>query len=142
MATTPQSRDLLNEWLPLLETNEQPSYTFWVNPDTNICERMTDGIEAVKQTIEYTLGTERYQHLPFSSYYGLDLRNVVGQSSDYVISETLSRIQDAFLDDERIKSIELNADLPFTIVEDSVIINIDVTTVFGNIQTSIEVPNA
>ena len=133
----PKSSNILNEVLDLINDDEQPSNTFYINPQTNQVTGMCDGITAIEQSIEYTLGTSRYTYFPFTSYYGVDLRNIVGQNEDYIVSETLARVKDAFLDDVRILNIELNSEIPFEKKDDYIIIYIDITTVYGVVKKGV-----
>lgn len=64
-----------------------------------------DGIEAMKQMIEKTLETERFEYVIYTDYFGAELMKLFGQPYSFVKSEVKRRITEALLIDSRILSI-------------------------------------
>lgn len=121
------------------EAENQPSYTYYVDTDTNQILRMCDGFEAVKQAFNLLINTQRFIHQGFTSDYGMDWSDLIGRPVDYIISETQARLKDAIKPDSRFVSVDLSSNNPYTIDGDSIVMNFEVITVFGGFETSMEV---
>ncbi len=95
---------------------------------------MVDELEAVKQSIYILLNTERYEHAIYSWNYGVELKGLVGKSNGYVYSELDRRIEEALLQDERVKSVT-----SFTFVSTRNKLNVDfmVNTIYGSYQEEV-----
>lgn len=59
----------------------------------------------MKQTIYCILNTERFEHLIYSWNYGIELKNLIGESSTYVVPELQRVITEALLQDDRIEEV-------------------------------------
>lgn len=137
----PDSYDLMEQVIANAsdDTAEQPSYTYYVDPDTNQILRMCDGFEAVKQAFNLLINTQRFRHQGFTSDYGMDWSDLIGQPADYIISEVQARLKEAIKPDARFISVDLDANTPYTIEGDMIIMNFEVVTVFGGFSVSTEV---
>ena len=137
----PDSFDLMEEVLKNVsdDDSEQPTKTFYIDPDTNQVLRMCDGFEAVKQAFHLLINTQRFIHQGFTSDYGMDWSDLIGRPTDFIISEVQSRLKDAIKPDERFISVDLNPDSPYTIEGDELIMNFEVVTVFGGFSVTTEV---
>ncbi|WMI82035.1 DUF2634 domain-containing protein [Anaerotignum sp. MB30-C6] len=82
-----------------------PSKTYWLNRDTNEIFGYCDGVEAVKQAVYKVLLTERYDWVIYSWNYGAELKGVFGRQMTYVYPEVKRRIEEALLQDDRIKKV-------------------------------------
>lgn len=85
---------------------ERPSKTYRIDYENGIIAGMTDGLEAVRQTIFHILGTERYDNLIYSWNYGTELKALYGKPAPYVKSEVKRRITEALTQDDRIRSVD------------------------------------
>lgn len=92
-----------------------------------------DGMEAVLQSIFKALQTRRFAYLIYDDQYGFDGYNKIGNTvltQGYLEADMPSMIEDAFLNDEAIVSID---DINFQIIEtDGVQISLSVSTIFGD----------
>lgn len=92
-----------------------------------------DGMEAVLQSIFKALQTRRFAYLIYDDQHGFDGYNKIGNTAltqGYLESDMPSMIEDAFLNDEAIVSID---DINFQITEtDGVQISLSVSTIFGD----------
>ena len=79
-----------------LEIVEQPTLTYYVDPDTKRIRGTADGLTAMWQAVEIILFTERYRWQIYSPYFGAELDNLIGLDSGYVAAELLRRVRDAF----------------------------------------------
>ena len=68
----------------------EPSYTHKL--DGNNVRGHVDGLAAYAQAIYKILNTERYEYLIYSWNYGIELRDLIGQSKFYVIQEEKKHI--------------------------------------------------
>ena len=87
------------------EIEEQSGNTYNLNVEKNIIEGTCDGIEAVKQTIYCILNTERFEYLMYSWDYGIELKNLIGEPTSYVLIELERVIKEALVQDDRIEEV-------------------------------------
>lgn len=67
---------------------------------------LIDKIEAVKQASFLILNTERYECVLYSWNYGIETKDLIGKSIDYVYPELCERIKEALLQDSRITNVD------------------------------------
>lgn len=96
----------------------------------------TDGIDALKQTIYFILGTERYEYLIYSWDYGIELQDLFGKPMPYVIAEIKRRIIEALTMDDRITDV---VDFQFERNREVLHVTFSVVSTLGNIPTELEV---
>lgn len=89
------------------EIQEQPSkvYRMDLSTDGDSVRGFADGVEAMKQTVFRILSTERYQHIIYPWYYGIETIDLYGEPVTYVCPELERRITEALLTDSRISSV-------------------------------------
>ena len=115
-----------------LEVIQQPNKSYKMDIDKNRINGMCDGVDAVKQSVYKILNTERYQCLIYSWNYGVELSDLIGQTTSYVCSEVQRRITEALLQDDRISSV---TDFKFeTNKKHGVVCTFVVHTIFGDIS--------
>jgi len=90
------------------ETEEisQPSRTYKLDFARGRAAGMTDGLDAIKQTVVKILQSDRFFHEIYSFDYGHELGAVIGGAPAFVRSEVSRRIQEALLQDDRITAIQ------------------------------------
>lgn len=95
-----------------------------------------DDIEAIKQMIYLTLSSERYAYIIYPWDYGIELVDLFGKPTPYVMSELERRITEALLQDDRIKKVE-----DFTFEQNGKALHVTflVVTTIGNIPSELEV---
>lgn len=86
----------------------EPSRTYRMNAETKTITGFCDGMEAVKQAVYKILNTERYQYLAYDWSYGVEIANLIGngEAEEYIQSELKSKIEEALLEDDRIRAVE------------------------------------
>lgn len=119
-----------------LEEVEIPSNTHAIVYDKNRVSGYTDEIAAVRQAIYLILNIERYRYPIYSFDYGVEFYDLIGMDSQLAIPEIKRRVSEALLQDDRIVSV---GDWDFKINKKKVFVTFVVTTVFGNLESEIEV---
>lgn len=113
-----------------------PTNTFLVNSDAEQIAGMDGGLEAMRQAVEIILTTKRFNHQIYTSNFGAELEDLIGEDPDYIESTLPERIRDAFSVDDRILS-EQNYN--FTQNGDTMLVTFDVTTVFGTFNAGVQI---
>lgn len=95
-----------------------------------------DGIDAVKQAVFLTLNIERYDYPIYSWDFGIELKDLIGQDIDYVMSEVKRRITEALLQDDRIEDVN---DFEFEVDKSKVHVTFTVYVNYGSFEQEMEV---
>lgn len=91
----------------------------------------------MRQAVDIILRNERFHWQIYSSNFGSELEDLVGEEYAYIISELPRRIEEALLVDDRILSVD-----NFTFSEpgsDSMVCTFDAATVFGTISEEVTI---
>lgn len=115
---------------------QKPSKTFRLDLDRGIFSGMTDGLEAVRQTIACILNVNRYENLIYSWNYGTELNRLFGKPIPYVKSELKRVIREALMMDSRIREV---SGFEFKTEGRNVLVSFHVKTMFGELDTQKEV---
>lgn len=118
------------------EQTEYPSFTHKLLISQDRVLGNVNGQEAVKQAIYKLLNTERYEHVIYSSNYGVELRDLIGAHVAFVVPEAERRIKDALLWDKRITKV---FDFNFDIGKKSIHVTFKCNTIFGELPIETEV---
>jgi len=94
----------------------------------------TDGKEALKQSIQLILNTERYEYLIYSWNYGSELNGLIGQQKDIAESEFRRRIREALSQDDRINNVD---NFIFRYDKDGVEVSFTVFSIYGEFTESV-----
>ena len=129
--TLPESIDLED-----IDYQEETSNTYIANTDAGQILGMNAGLEAMRQAVELILTTKRYNYQIYSSNYGIELDDLIGEDRDYIKSVLPSRVKDAFSVDNRILDAQ---NFKFNFEGDKAIVTFDVITVFGTVSTGVEI---
>lgn len=124
---TPNTNNILQS---NLEVAEQPSKTYYLDIERNTITGYCDGIEAMKQTIYCILNTERFEHLIYSWNFGIELKNLIGENSTYVIPELQRVITEALMQDDRIEEV---SNFEFEVNKNKITVTFKVITTVGEI---------
>lgn len=111
---------------------EQPSRTYRLVMETMRVSGQTDGLEAIKQAIFKILSTERYQHIIYSWNYGVELADLWGRPTSYVLPELKRRITEALTWDDRIEAVD---GFEFDVKGDTIHVSFTAHTVAGTIES-------
>ncbi len=115
-----------------LEVKSQPSKNYKLHFERNRINGTCDGLDAMKQVIYKILNTERYQNIIYSWNYGIELLDLYGEPTSYVLPEIQRRITEALVQDDRINSVD---SFEFDITEKRTVkVSFTVHTIYGNIQ--------
>lgn len=79
----------------------EPSLTL---DETNIFREL-DGLEALQQTINHILTTERYSLSIYDHRYGVEFDQYIGQPMDFVKADINRTIKEALMEDDRINDV-------------------------------------
>jgi hypothetical protein len=115
-----------------LEIAKLPSKQHKMLIDNNRIIGICDGLEAVKQSVFKILNTERFDYLIYSWNYGIELKDLYGQSPMYVCPEIERRVKEALFQDDRITDID---EFEFDISRKGVVsVSFTVHTIFGDLN--------
>jgi len=89
-----------------------------------------DGIDAVHQSAEKIIQTERYAYEIYSNDYGVEIESLIGQDEDYVISVLEPNLAEGLTMDSRINSVT-NFNLDATDL-DNITPSFTINTTYGN----------
>lgn len=84
------------------KTTSMPSKTYKIDWELGRIGGFIDGKEAVGQSIELAITTERYLWDIYSWNYGSEIYNLMGKSDAYAMTEMKRMIQDALSPDARV----------------------------------------
>ena len=132
MPTLPQGLDITAG----LTYEQQPSRTWNINKATNRIQGETDGQAAVRQAVEIILNVERFRWQIYRPYSGMQWDGLIGQDPGYVASELQRRITEALLMDDRVRGI---SDFTYSVSGNTLNASLTVNTVYGEIETGVEV---
>ena len=89
-----------------LEVVKQPSLQHKMNLNDSFIAGKCDGKEGLKQAVYKILSTERYENVIYSRNYGVEFKDLFGQTVKTVIAPIESRIKEALLQDDRITDVD------------------------------------
>lgn len=133
MATLPQSDIDLSQGIVF---EDQPSLTWIADPATRRLRGRGDNFEAVRQAVEVIVNVERFHWQIYTPNFGIDLDGLLGSDPGFAASELQRRLTDAFLPDNRILGI---SDFSYVFQDTTLTAEVTVNTVFGPVQTTVEV---
>ena len=116
-----------------VDFSEEPSNTFIAGEDQ--IAGVNDGLEAITQTVHIILTTRRYNYQIYSGNFGVSFDDLIGADKDYVRAAFPERVKDAFSVDDRIIGAQ---NFIFDFQGDRAFIMFDVVTVYGTINTEVQ----
>lgn len=102
----------------------------------SMIEGFTEGLEALRQAIHKVLATERYEHPIYSFGYGIAWKELVGEERPYVRAEMKRMIQEALMQDDRIREVD---GFRFTFSGDACQCSFNVSSIYGDTEIRTEV---
>lgn len=127
MGMIPQTTGIIN----IQEFTEPTSRTYKLNIDRQTINGYTDEQEAMIQAIYLILNIERYDYLIYSWNYGIELKDLFGQPTFYVMAELERRITEALTADSRITGVD---NFEITREGKKVHAKFTVHTIFGDVE--------
>lgn len=122
--------------LPEVTFQQQPGRTWYIDKTTNRIRGECDDWLAVRQAVEIILNVERFRWQIYRPYSGMQWEGLIGQDPGYVASELQRRITEALTMDDRVRGI---SNFSYTVEGDKLSASLTVNTVFGEMDTSVEV---
>lgn len=114
----------------------QPSKTWIIDRNTMQVSCMDKGLEAVRQAVEIALNVERYKWTIYSTNFGSELNDLVGEDDAYIIAEIPRLVEGALSPDNRVVSVD---DYVYKKTDtNSMTVSFTVHTVFGDLVEVIE----
>lgn len=95
-----------------------------------------DDLAALQQAVSLMLQIERGNYPIFSTDYGVNLADLMGESYPYAAAELERRISEALLKDERILAVE---DFSFTAAANRLSVDFIVKSIYGEAAETVEV---
>ncbi len=118
-----------------LDYVEKPTNTFIIDWSARQISGMDSGLVAMRQAVEIILQNERFQWQIYSSNFGSELEDLIGEEYDYIVSELPRRIEEALSVDKRILSVE---NFVFSEPErENMSCQFEVVTVFGTLNKEV-----
>lgn len=115
----------------------QPSLTYKLDLNTKRIMGKVDSGDSVFQAIQKILNTDKYAYSIYDWNYGNELLKLVGKEFSYIEVKLPQIIEEALLQDDRIKEI---TDMEITQVDiDTVSVSFKVVTIFSTINYTMEV---
>ncbi|WP_438349941.1 DUF2634 domain-containing protein [Paenibacillus sp. FA6] len=118
------------------EIEAQSTKTYKLNIDADRIIGFIDEIEALKQSIFLMLSIERYDYLIYPWDYGVELKDLFGKPTNFVLPEIKRRISEALTQDERIESVDA---FSFDVKRGKVHVVFTVHSIYGNFESEKEV---
>ena len=113
----------------------QPDLTYEISDD--MAEKKIDKINSVRQAIKHILSTERYSNPIYSENYGVELEQFLGNDFEVVVARIEFVLNDALLQDNRIKNVIVDDIIEHDM--DGCEVKIIVNTIYGDIIDSLNV---
>jgi hypothetical protein len=127
MGMIPQTTGIIN----IQEFTEPTSRTYKLNINKETISGYIDEVEAMTQAIYLILNIERYDYLIYSWNYGIELKDLFGQPTFYVMAELERRITEALMVDSRITAVD---NFEITREGKKVHARFTVHTIFGDLE--------
>lgn len=89
-----------------IETQEYNDKTYKYSYKDKVVTGYCDKKDSVMQAIYFMLTCERYQFPIYSTNYGVELKDLIGQPIGLVESEVRRRIEDCLKQDDRITKVD------------------------------------
>lgn len=99
----------------------------------NTIRSYIDDKEALEQAIYKILNTQRNKYLIYSRNYGIEIEDLFGEPTNYVISQLEDRIKDALITDDRILDVH---SFSFEANKGTVSAYFNVSSIYGELNSS------
>ena len=119
-----------------IKVEQQPSKTWYLNPTTHRIQGTVEDFEAVCQAVQILLNVERFRWQIYTPYSGMQWDGLIGQDAGYVASELQRRIQETLRMDNRIRGI---SKFSYTVQEENLTAALQIDTVYGIVESTVEV---
>ncbi len=111
---------------------QYPSKTWVIDRLRGRIVKQCDGFEAVLQSVQKILSTDRYAEQIYSTFYGVDIKDMIGKPQSYIRAALPQAVKEALKQDDRIKDVTVeNIDIS----GDSVSFTVNVITNLGSVSS-------
>ena len=110
----------------------EPGYTYKLDVNKNTVSGFVDNKEAFRQAVYKILNTERYDHVIYSTDYGVELRALIGMPIYYVVPEIERRVTEAIMQDDR--TVDVYGFEFDTTKRGVVSVKFHVTSIYGDVE--------
>lgn len=131
----PNNGNIEDLTVDLTKENDK-TQTFGINTKNNLIFGKIDELEAVMQSVYLMLSIEADQHIIYPYTYGVNTRDLIGKPTHYVVAILPSRIKETLLKDDRITDV---SDFEFRVIKNTVHVQFNIHTIYGNSTKSMEV---
>ncbi len=112
---------------------QYPSKTWVIDRIRGRIVKQCDGFDAILQSVQKILLTERYAEHIYSTFYGIEIADMIGKPTSYIRAALPQAVKEALKQDDRIKNVTVEN---IEVSGDSVSFTINVTTNQGSISSS------
>lgn len=88
------------------EITSMPTYTYRLDLRTKRISGHVDGIDGMVQALNKLFETERFAWEIYTSNYGIELENLIGQEVAFVTTSLEGRIREAIFADDRVVNLQ------------------------------------
>ena len=110
----------------------EPGYTYKLDVNKNTVAGFVVNKEAFRQAVYKILNTERYDHVIYSTDYGVELRSLIGMPIYYVVPEIERRVTEAVMQDDR--TVDVYGFEFDTTKRGVVSVKFHVTSIYGDVE--------
>ena len=126
---------MIDQSITVVSRNDtMPSKTYKIDWENGRIDGFIDGADAIAQSAELAITTERYIWRTYSWNYGSEINTLIGKNDAYIISEMKRMIEDALSTDSRIKEI---SDYVFTKTDKGISCSFKLKTTAGDVNASV-----
>lgn len=118
------------------EATPQPTKNYKLYTEKDRCVGFTDEVEALIQAIFLMLNIERYDHIIYSWNVGVELQDLFGKPTSYVLPEIKRRITECLIQDDRINAVD---NFIFDVKKKKVHVTFTVHSIYGEVDSDKEV---
>lgn len=126
----PNTRNI-NDLIQNFEESGRKTQTFALNISNDTIGGKVDGLTALAQSIYLRLNTEADKYIIYPYTYGINLVDLIGKPSYYVIAVIPGRVKDALMRDDRVTGV---SDFEFKINGSKLHVKFVVNTIYGEIK--------
>ena len=126
---------MIDQSITVVSRNDtMPSKTYKIDWENGRIDGFIDGADAIAQSAELAITTERYIWRTYSWNYGSEINTLIGKNDAYIVSEMKRMIEDALSTDSRIKEI---SDYVFTKTDKGISCSFKLKTTAGDVNASV-----
>lgn len=132
---TTETQRALRDYIIVSRSEQETRMPSLTLNENNIFEQIDD-LEALRQSIRRMLMTERFAMTIYDHRYGIEFQELVGQDMSLIQVDIQRRIQEALLEDDRIKQV---TNFSTSVSNKSILeVTFEVVTIFGTTQMEVE----